>query len=401
MGKPNIASLSLNLDGCRFGDEFRHTRRQTENKQQQQFDSKQQQSKPNSNQLENSHPNQHNTQLGSPLSTYHYNHQPQYTAIPSHHPSHNNNLEPPSPLGNTYRHEGLSIGINFLRCNGINNGSLCIDDLIIEDCVGRGVCSSVWKARRKTPTTNSNGIDNDNNRNVESVEDVVDGIQNIDLEDNKCSNTANVQNIESQQSLSSTHSATYALKIFPLHDPTKRSMLIRELKLLCTFKCDCLVELEGAFLDNDNGGNNVTLVLEYMDCGSLVDLVSSSRSDNVDNVEDIIVSPNQQDVKSTARLPTTPGTPLFCNLSPPTSDNGKHRKVPEYALAAISYQILWGLCYLHYEGVLHRDIKVSIILSVRCENWVLLSQDCVAVTNSFLCLIHSLSASKHSSFILR
>ena len=372
MGKPNIASLSLNLDGCRFGDDFRHTRQSTENKQQQQSNNKQQQSKPSSNQLENSHPNQNNKQLGSPLSTYHYNHQPQYTtSLPSHQ---NNNLEPPSPLGYTYRHEGLSIGINFLRCNGINNGTLCIDDLIIEDCVGRGVCSSVWKARRKN-TSSNNGIDNDN-RKVESVEDVVNGIQNIELEDNKkdC-NTANVQkNIELQQSPSSAPpitETTYALKIFPLHDPTKRSMLIRELKLLCTFKCDCLVELEGAFLDNDNGsgnggyGNNVTLVLEYMDCGSLVDLMSS-RSNNVDNdnLEDIIGSPNQEDGKTT--LPTTPGTPLFCNLSPPpTSDNGKHRKVPEYAVAAIAYQILWGLCYLHYEGVLHRDIKVSNIL-VRC-----------------------------------
>jgi len=392
MGKPNIASLSLNLDGCRFGDEFRHTRQTTENKQQQ-FDSKQQQNKVNSNQLENSHPNQpdiqQNTQLGSPLSTYHYNHQPQYTTLPSHHhPSHQNNLEPPSPLGNTYRHEGLSIGINFLRCNGINNSTLCIDDLIIEDCVGRGVCSSVWKARRKTPS-----IDN-NNRKVECVDDVVNGIQNIELEDNKkdC-NTANVQNIELQQS-SSTATATYALKIFPLHDPTKRSMLIRELKLLCTFKCDCLVELEGAFLDNDNGsgsggyGNNVTLVLEYMDCGSLVDLMSSSRSNNVDNdnVEDIIGSPNQDDVKTS--LPTTPGTPLFCNLSPPTSDNGKHRKVPEYAVAAIAYQILWGICYLHYEGVLHRDIKVSTI-SVRClELGASLSRFYIAAANYFLTQQH-------------
>ena len=367
MGKPNIASLSLNLDGCRFGNEFRHTRQQTtEITKQQQFDSKQQQqNKLNSNQIENSHPNQPDIQLGSPLSTHHYNHQPQYTTLPSHHPSHQNLEQPPSPLGNTYRHEGLSIGINFLRCNGINNGTLCIDDLIIEDCVGRGVCSSVWKARRKTHSTNS--CIGGNNRNVE---DVVDGIQSIELEDNK-KKSNNAQNIELQQSSAPPiTTTTYALKVFPLHNPTKRSMLIRELKLLCTFKCDCLVELEGAFLDNVNGngnggyGNNVTLVLEYMDCGSLVDLMSS-RSNNVVDVGNIIGSPNQQDVKTTATLPTTPGTPLFCNLSPPTSDNGKHRKVPEYAVAAIAYQILWGLCYLHYEGVLHRDIKVSNIL-VRC-----------------------------------
>jgi len=38
-------------------------------------------------------------------------------------------------------------------------------------------------------------------------------------------------------------------------------------------------------------------------------------------------------------------------------------KIPENVLAALTYQVLWGLAYLHYEGVLHRDIKPSNILA--------------------------------------
>lgn len=52
----------------------------------------------------------------------------------------------------------------------------------------------------------------------------------------------------------------YALKIFPMRDVEKRTMLLRELKVLCgSFNnCDCLVELEGAFLNQEEG--TVTLV---------------------------------------------------------------------------------------------------------------------------------------------
>ena len=50
----------------------------------------------------------------------------------------------------------------------------------------------------------------------------------------------------------------YALKLFALRDPDQRTMLVRELKLLCAFRCDCLVEMEGAFLDlkDDNHRND-------------------------------------------------------------------------------------------------------------------------------------------------
>jgi hypothetical protein len=36
--------------------------------------------------------------------------------------------------------------------------------------------------------------------------------------------------------------------------------------------------------------------------------------------------------------------------------------MPERVLAAIAFQILWGLCYLHYGGKMHRDIKPANIL---------------------------------------
>lgn len=36
--------------------------------------------------------------------------------------------------------------------------------------------------------------------------------------------------------------------------------------------------------------------------------------------------------------------------------------IPESVLAAMTYQILWGLAYLHHDGRLHRDIKPSNIL---------------------------------------
>jgi serine/threonine protein kinase len=139
----------------------------------------------------------------------------------------------------------------------------------------------------------------------------------------------------------------YALKLFSLRDPNQRTMLVRELTLLCTFQCDCLVQMEGAFLDlvnrsndidggtaasNSEGsssfssasGNTVTLVLEYMDRGSLADLIIAAKV--------------EEDSGASSTM------------------------IPEYAIAAIAYQILWGLSYLHFEGVLHRDIKPANVL---------------------------------------
>lgn len=216
------------------------------------------------------------------------------------------------------------------------------------ECVGRGVCSSVWKARRKAGDGGAKGIGplaNNSNDRVECE-----------------TSSSTASSIMTKESSAAKH---YALKLFPLRDPEKRSMLVRELKLLCSFKCDCLVELEGAFVDNEEhgGDSTVTLVLEFMDRGSLDDLACKCGNDGVAGNAIADGGDFRSPTRNLAVSPTIRSaisSPLFRGLSPPTFE--KHRNIPEYAVAAIGYQILWGLSYLHYEGVLHRDIKPANVL---------------------------------------
>ena len=59
-------------------------------------------------------------------------------------------MQPPSPMGGTYRHEGISVGRDFLRFRGSTlSADLGFDDFEIIGgcCLGRGSCGSVWKAR--------------------------------------------------------------------------------------------------------------------------------------------------------------------------------------------------------------------------------------------------------------
>lgn len=303
----DISKLSLNLDGCRFGDPP-----QQQQRQQRQDDN----DRPNNNHQCGSSSNNNNkvgnteknsdgeTHELSPLSTHHWNHVAQYPQNNKQH--HNCTTELTSPLGTTYRKEGLSIGHNFLRFQGSTlstNFNTCQLDIV--ECVGRGVCSSVWKARR------CNHRANNNNNEQQIVEQGGGELQEEEEEE------------------------YYALKVFSMRDPQKRIMLIRELKLLCSTlstslsdeqqennsttkrrqECQCLVELEGAFLDESDG--SVTLVLEYMNFGSLSTALEKCGSNNA---------------------------------------------MPEYAIASIAYQMIWGLGYLHHEGILHRDVKPANVL---------------------------------------
>ena len=112
----------------------------------------------------------------------------------------------------------------------------------MEECIGRGACSSVWKARRarSNDPKETFGIAPRNEAN---------GLQSSKIQKLKLNESTTPQNEKSQE---------FALKIFPMRDHERREMLVRELKLLCSFRCDCLVELEGAFLDSEEG--TVTLV---------------------------------------------------------------------------------------------------------------------------------------------
>jgi serine/threonine protein kinase len=97
----------------------------------------------------------------------------------------------------------------------------------------------------------------------------------------------------------------------------EQHMLLKELRALCTLSHESLVEVHGAFLS----GDTVTLVMELMDVGALDTLT---------------------------RCTGTLGPSLT---------------------AAVAYQILDGLSYLHHHRMIHRDLKPSNIL-LGSKGWV-------------------------------
>ena len=101
-----------------------------------------------------------------------------------------------------------------------------------------------------------------------------------------------------------------ALKIINLFDRSRREQLMREIRALYDAQCPNLITFYGAFYRE----GSITIALEYMDGGSLANVLSQ-------------VGP-----------------------------------VPESVLASIAYQILWGLAYLKHEKRVHRDIKPSNLL---------------------------------------
>ena len=121
----------------------------------------------------------------------------------------------------TYRHDGFSIGNNYLRLEGrtLMRGDLLPKSLCMDKTIGEGAFSKVYKGRWSQK---------------EKTVDV-------------------------------------AVKQFCLLEssPQRREMLIKELKALCRIDCVHLVRLQGAFLENDA----VTMVLEFMDRGSLEQLL--------------------------------------------------------------------------------------------------------------------------------
>ncbi|KDO34247.1 STE/STE7 protein kinase [Saprolegnia parasitica CBS 223.65] len=102
-----------------------------------------------------------------------------------------------------------------------------------------------------------------------------------------------------------------ALKLINMFDKAKREQLMREIHALFDSECPCLVTFYGAFLKD----SAVALALEYMDCGSLENVV-----------------------------------------------RGHGGGVPEPVLANITLQLLIGLSYLKSKKRVHRDIKPSNIL---------------------------------------
>ena len=383
----NLSALSLNLDGCRFGDTFPPKRDATaacvEN-----------------DVVGGAGIDSEDSEEQHDLSAHYVHHKLQTQIEPnsSHnqqHAAYNSHNHVLSPLGTTYRNSELSIGHNFLRFQGSHlSNSLSANDLEVVECVGRGGFSAVWKARRRQRS----GSEDDNvvANGMQSPPTIKSDVDYNNLQPMEIQDQSNRRD-EPTTTTSSGGEEYYALKVFPMQSHEKRQMLLRELRLLCctmmrgtdsengdeadgndrsegdgrveggandrrdsstgnhiedrnvdTKKnnrggrgvanggCECLVELEGAFLDRNEGV--ITLVLEFMDRGSLADL----RHCNTTN--------------TSISIPTSPH---FRGLSQP---NKTHRTMPEYAIASIAYQMIWGLGYLHFEGVLHRDIKPANVL---------------------------------------
>eukprot|EP00603_Paraphysomonas_imperforata_P007146 CAMPEP_0114439868 /NCGR_PEP_ID=MMETSP0103-20121206/15442_1 /TAXON_ID=37642 ORGANISM="Paraphysomonas imperforata, Strain PA2" /NCGR_SAMPLE_ID=MMETSP0103 /ASSEMBLY_ACC=CAM_ASM_000201 /LENGTH=366 /DNA_ID=CAMNT_0001610687 /DNA_START=99 /DNA_END=1195 /DNA_ORIENTATION=+ len=101
-----------------------------------------------------------------------------------------------------------------------------------------------------------------------------------------------------------------ALKVINMFDKSKRDQLIREIRSLYDAQCSSLITFYGSFYRD----SSITIALEYMDGGSLANVVHQVGA------------------------------------------------IPEGVLASITFQILWGLAYLYHEKRVHRDIKPSNLL---------------------------------------
>lgn len=119
-----------------------------------------------------------------------------------------------------------------------------------------------------------------------------------------------------------THNETsdkYAVKMFNTFDSSQTSQMRMEIIALTEVDCETIVKIQGAW----HKENRIGLIIEYMDMGSL-------------------------EIFFTRKF--------------------KCIVIPENVLAAFAFQILWGLCYLHYANKMHRDIKpANILLSSKGE----------------------------------
>jgi serine/threonine protein kinase len=254
-----------------------------------------------------------------------------------------------------FRSDGVTVGCDFLRMQGvtISRGQVLSSTIDVHEIIGRGAFSTVrravWKRIRSDATTTQTSQPTESTRHSQSQ-------SNNKTSETSSSGSVDVLNVAIKEWAVSDADTS-------LHASRHRQMLLQELRALGTIssRSPALVQLHGAFLQQQRSSPlssvaAVTVVLEYMDRGSLQDYLEQRRS-NVGL-----------------------GEPLT---------------------AAILYQMLTGLAALHAPdcGLLHRDLKPANVL-IHSNGAVKLCDFGLATSTSVTCSSRSNAHSATTPFYI-
>mmetsp|Transcript_51360 Transcript_51360/g.123973 ORF Transcript_51360/g.123973 Transcript_51360/m.123973 type:complete len:602 (-) Transcript_51360:266-2071(-) len=263
----------------------------------------------------------------------------------------------------TYRHDGFTIGKDYMRLEGktVTRGQLLPSSLHIEEMIGRGAFSQVHKAVWNTTTTTTTSTTKNTAKLSGSAQYLTKKNDSTDDDDKRDDDgSAKIGVVDDSREDRDSHNGKgsgnnsnaiiVAVKQCDVLDISeqRQEMLLKELRTLCRLQSESLVGFYGAFLNNDA----VVIVMEYMDGGSLEQLLKKKRKKRKHMIQQ---HSSKDDDDDDDERP---------------SSSSYHWSFPPPVLLSIAYQALTGLQYLHSHRVIHRDIKPGNILINRSDGAV-------------------------------